>query len=52
MYGVFKKEHEVHVIPCTEEGEILHPHTIDISCKCRPQYDSEEYCLIIHNEYH
>jgi hypothetical protein len=52
MYGVFKDKDEMHVIPCTKEGEVLHPHTVDISCPCRPQYDSEEHLIVIHNEIH
>lgn len=36
-----------HVAPCTEDGELIPPHTLSASCCCNPTVYQEEP-LILH----
>lgn len=37
MWGVFKREESIHVIPCDRRGDMLIPHIADDLCPCRPE---------------
>jgi hypothetical protein len=38
-WGAFDLGLEIHVTPCTSEGQILFHHQLDVKCPCCPQRD-------------
>lgn len=55
MWGVWATEEEIHIIPCTEKGDIISPHTKDVLCKCRPeiiQVGDNGKLVMSHNQIH
>lgn len=44
---------ENHVVPCTDSGKILRPHTLRHDCPCCPRIEVDEDdrdFIVIHNE--
>ena len=37
MWGIYKHEKEIHIVPCLNDGKIEKPHKIDIFCFCCPE---------------
>ena len=45
-------EHEVHVAPVDENGELKEPHVLSEFCCCCPERDEEDPDVIMHNMLH
>lgn len=52
QWGVFTlaADEDVHVAPCSPEGEVIGEHTLDVQCWCNPNRDDLAANLIVHND--
>lgn len=54
-WGVFEKDTDVHVCPCTKHGYVLASHTLTRACECRPVYQYPGWntrLQVIHHDWH
>jgi len=49
-WGVFiiENEKERHVVPVTDDGEIVPPHTLSLACVCNPASLQDGKAIVVH----